>query len=96
MSKLKEILDGWGNRVKDEFGMLDIETKKLAAQRLAICDSCYVRNGNSCSTKLEGYNAELGKIALKKIEDVRFSKSESAPPEQFGDITFVFKSRAHK
>jgi TonB family protein len=41
-------------------------------------------------------NAELGKIALKKIEDVRFSKSESAPPEQFGDITFVFKSRAHK
>lgn len=41
-------------------------------------------------------NAELGKIALKKIEEVRFSKSESAPPEQFGDITFVFKSRAHK
>ena len=62
MSKLKEILDGWGNRVKDEFGMLDIETKKLAAQRLAICDSCYVRSGNSCSTKLEGYNAELGKM----------------------------------
>jgi outer membrane biosynthesis protein TonB len=41
-------------------------------------------------------NAELGRIALKKIEEVRFSKSETAPPEQFGDITFVFKSRAHK
>lgn len=41
-------------------------------------------------------NAELGKIALKKIEEVKFSKSESAPPEQFGDITFVFKTRAHK
>lgn len=39
---------------------------------------------------------ELGKIALKKIEEVRFSKSEQAPPEQFGDITFVFKTRAHK
>ncbi|MES2478557.1 MAG: energy transducer TonB [Bacteroidota bacterium] len=41
-------------------------------------------------------NAELGKIALRKIEEVRFSKSETAPPEQFGDITFVFKTRAHK
>ncbi|MDI9320479.1 MAG: hypothetical protein QM530_08420 [Phycisphaerales bacterium] len=41
-------------------------------------------------------NAELGKIALKKIEEVRFSKSETAPPEQFGDITFVFKTRTHK
>lgn len=36
---------------------------------------------------------ELSKIALKKIEEVRFSKSETAPPEQFGDITFVFITR---
>lgn len=41
-------------------------------------------------------NAELGNIALKKIEAVRFNKNESVPPEQFGDITFVFKTRAHK
>jgi TonB family protein len=41
-------------------------------------------------------SAELGKIALKKIEEVRFNKSAVAPPEQFGDITFVFKTRAHK
>lgn len=41
-------------------------------------------------------NAELGKIALRKVEEVRFSKSDIAPPEQFGDITFVFKTRAHK
>lgn len=39
-------------------------------------------------------NAELGKIALRKTEEVRFSKSETAAPEQFGDITFVFKTRA--
>lgn len=39
-------------------------------------------------------NAELGKIAMRKVDEVRFSKSEIAPPEQFGDITFVFKTRA--
>jgi outer membrane biosynthesis protein TonB len=41
-------------------------------------------------------NSELGKIALEKINEIRFSKSETAPPEQFGDITFVFKTRVHK
>lgn len=39
---------------------------------------------------------ELRRIALEKLNDVRFNKSTTAPPEQFGDITFVFKTRAHK
>ncbi|GAA4454627.1 hypothetical protein [Rurimicrobium arvi] len=39
---------------------------------------------------------ELRKLALQKLNDVRFNKSTTAPPEQFGDITFVFKTRAHK
>lgn len=41
-------------------------------------------------------NAELGRIALQKVAEVRFNKSELAPPEQFGNITFVFKTRAHR
>lgn len=55
------------------------------------------REGQIISKRIKSAaNAELGKIALRKMEEVRFSKSETAPPEQFGDITFVFKTRAHK
>ncbi len=37
-------------------------------------------------------NTELNAIALRKIQQVRFNASASAPEEQFGDITFVFKT----
>lgn len=62
MSKIKEILDGWGNRIKNEFGLLDRETMKLSAKRLSICDECEVRNGNSCSTQRMGYNEKKGQM----------------------------------
>jgi TonB family protein len=39
-------------------------------------------------------NGELRSIALKKLEKVKFNKSEEAPEEQFGNITFVFKTRS--
>ncbi len=39
-------------------------------------------------------NAELRAIALRKVEKVRFNKSDDAPEEQFGNITFVFKTRS--
>ncbi len=39
-------------------------------------------------------NAELRSIALKKLDKVRFNKSNEAPQEQFGNITFVFKTRS--
>lgn len=38
-------------------------------------------------------NTELSPIALRKLDAVRFNKSDAAPPEQFGKITFVFKTR---
>lgn len=38
-------------------------------------------------------NTELNPIALRKLQQVRFNKSMSAPAEQFGDITFVFRPR---
>ncbi len=38
-------------------------------------------------------NTELSPIALRKLSLVRFNKSESAPAEQFGNITFEFKTR---
>lgn len=38
-------------------------------------------------------NSELNSIALRRLLHVRFNKSETAPEEQFGTITFVFKTR---
>lgn len=38
-------------------------------------------------------SATLSKIAMAKLNQVKFNKSENAPVEQFGNITFVFKSR---
>jgi len=39
-------------------------------------------------------SADLGAIALRKADKVRFNKNESAPEEQFGNITFVFKTKS--
>lgn len=37
---------------------------------------------------------QLNQIALRKVSLIRFNKSNSAPEEQFGNITFVFKTRS--
>ena len=37
-------------------------------------------------------NAEIRAIALRKADKIKFNKSDNAPEEQFGDITFVFKT----
>jgi len=39
-------------------------------------------------------NAELRPIALNKLKQVKFNRSEQAPAEQFGNITFIFKTRS--
>lgn len=39
-------------------------------------------------------SAELRSLALEKVSKVRFNKSDTAPEEQFGNITFVFKTRS--
>lgn len=39
-------------------------------------------------------SAQLRELALKKVSSIRFNKSETAPEEQFGNITFVFKTRS--
>lgn len=39
-------------------------------------------------------NPQLRELALKKISSIRFNKSNTAPVEQFGNITFVFKTRS--
>ena len=39
-------------------------------------------------------NTQLRNIALEKISKIRFNKSSTATEEQFGSITFVFKTRS--
>lgn len=39
-------------------------------------------------------NAEIRNVALHKVDKIRFNKSDTAPEEQFGTITFVFKTRS--
>lgn len=43
---------------------------------------------------LSASSAQLRTIALHKVDKVRFNKSDAAPEEQFGNITFVFKTRS--
>lgn len=52
------------------------------------------RSGSITNSQIKSStNSELNSIALRKVQQVRFNASESAPEEQFGDITFVFKTR---
>lgn len=39
-------------------------------------------------------SADLRALALHKADKVRFNKSETSPEEQFGNITFVFKTKS--
>ena len=48
MGKLNEILDGWGNVIKSNFGILDEQTRELSERRLLHCNVCSIRSGNTC------------------------------------------------
>lgn len=52
---IKNILEGWGNSIKDKFGLLNNPELKLKSEkRLLICDKCSLRDNNTCSRKREG------------------------------------------
>lgn len=52
---LSEILEGWGNSIKDKFNLLnDPQLKAKSEKRLLICDSCPLRDNNTCSKKRQG------------------------------------------
>jgi TonB family protein len=52
------------------------------------------RNGNIIDRRVKSSSsAQLTKLALEKLNDARFSKSEGPEPQQFGDVTIIFKTR---
>jgi len=62
MGKLNEILDGWGNLIKSNFGLLDEQTRKLAESRLVKCHSCSMRSSNTCDPNKFGIHEVTNKI----------------------------------
>jgi TonB family protein len=52
------------------------------------------RNGSIISRRIiSSPSRELSQLALEKLSNARFSKSEGQEPEQSGDVTFYFKTR---
>jgi len=53
---IKNILEGWGNSIKDKFGLLNNPELKLKSEkRLLICDKCSLRDNNTCSRNRTGF-----------------------------------------
>ena len=50
MGQINEILNGWGNYIKDEFNMLDPRIKKISQNRLELCNNCIMRTNNYCDS----------------------------------------------
>ena len=49
------ILEGWGNSIKNKFGLLNNPELKLKSEkRLLICDECPLRDNNTCSRNRTG------------------------------------------
>lgn len=53
------------------------------------------RDGNIISKTIRSSSSSrLSEIALQKLSQAHFTKKSDAAPEQIGDVTFVFKTRA--
>ncbi len=51
------------------------------------------RNGAIVNKRVVSSSSpQLTKIAIEKLANARFSKSESTEPQQFGDVTIIFKT----
>lgn len=53
-NSLNNILEGWANNIKNNFGLLSPELKSKGEKRLLICNVCTLRDGNTCSKKRTG------------------------------------------
>ena len=46
--QINQILEGWGNLIKDNLNILHPPIKAVAEIRLKHCDNCLIRKGNIC------------------------------------------------
>ena len=59
---LKNILEGWGNWVLQNFKILGSEIEEMSKMRLLVCNICDIRNGNICSSELQGINIKTKEV----------------------------------
>lgn len=62
VSKISEIINGWGNLVKAEFNLLPLDIMKMAERRLLICHECPIRNQTVCNPMAKARHIITGKI----------------------------------
>ena len=62
MSKISEILVGWGNAIKEKLGLLDNTISEEAKRRMVICDGCEVRNLWMCDSGKTGKDKLTGEM----------------------------------
>ena len=60
--QINQIIEGWGNLVKDKLNLLHPPIKAVAESRLKICDACSIRKNNICDT-----NQTITNIQTKKL-----------------------------
>jgi len=63
VEKIKNILDGWANLIKDRFNELEPHVKEISQERLSICDSCDIRLGSICNPRKMGIHIKTGKLS---------------------------------
>ena len=63
MSKISEIINGWGNVIKAEFNVLPPDIMKMSEERLLICHDCPIRFHSICNPMESGINVKTGEIA---------------------------------
>ena len=52
------------------------------------------KDGNIIDKRVKSTSGpELTRLALEKLSSAKFSKSAGSEPQQFGDVTFIFKTR---
>jgi TonB family protein len=52
------------------------------------------KNGNIVDKRVKSSSgSHLTRIALEKLSTAKFSRSEGSEPQQFGDVTIIFKTR---
>jgi hypothetical protein len=62
MSKIKDIIEGWGRLLFQNYDDLAPGLKERVEARLSICDECKIRNGVVCDPTKTGTHEQTGKI----------------------------------
>ena len=59
---INNIINGWGNFIKDKFGLLDEQTKAMSTKRLMICNDCTIRSVGICDPTKRTINLKTNSV----------------------------------